>query len=252
MVTLDALVVATALPAIGHDLKVGVSDARLDHQRLRAHVCVRDRHRRRARRSARSPPGVLRRLGPVHRGIGGVRAGPNRRTPARRAGGAGTRGGGGDAAVADAPDRRLSARASRRSCRHLGRRRRAGSRLRTRDRRRDHPGHRLALDLLGQRTDRRGRGVPSPARASRSARASRPPGSARDGALERRGDRARVGAGALGRRRLGERRGAGRAGCRLRLLAGFVRWERAAEAPILPPALFESRTFSAANATAFL
>jgi EmrB/QacA subfamily drug resistance transporter len=35
-------------------------------------------------------------------------------------------------------------------------------------------------------------------------------------------------------------------------LAGFVRWERRAETPILPPALFESRTFSAANATAFL
>jgi EmrB/QacA subfamily drug resistance transporter len=36
------------------------------------------------------------------------------------------------------------------------------------------------------------------------------------------------------------------------LLAGFVRWERRAETPILPPALFESRAFSAANATAFL
>jgi EmrB/QacA subfamily drug resistance transporter len=36
------------------------------------------------------------------------------------------------------------------------------------------------------------------------------------------------------------------------LLAGFARWERRAETPILPPALFESRAFSAANATAFL
>lgn len=36
------------------------------------------------------------------------------------------------------------------------------------------------------------------------------------------------------------------------LLAGFVGWERRAEAPILPPALFASRAFSAANATAFL
>jgi EmrB/QacA subfamily drug resistance transporter len=36
------------------------------------------------------------------------------------------------------------------------------------------------------------------------------------------------------------------------LLAAFVRWERHAETPLLPPTLFESRTFSAANATAFL
>jgi MFS family permease len=36
------------------------------------------------------------------------------------------------------------------------------------------------------------------------------------------------------------------------LLGGFVRWEGHAETPILPPAMFESRTFSAANATAFL
>jgi EmrB/QacA subfamily drug resistance transporter len=36
------------------------------------------------------------------------------------------------------------------------------------------------------------------------------------------------------------------------LLTQFVRWERRAETPILPPVLFRSRGFSAANATAFL
>jgi EmrB/QacA subfamily drug resistance transporter len=36
------------------------------------------------------------------------------------------------------------------------------------------------------------------------------------------------------------------------LLAGFVAWERRAAAPMLPPRLFANRTFAAANATAFL
>jgi EmrB/QacA subfamily drug resistance transporter len=35
-------------------------------------------------------------------------------------------------------------------------------------------------------------------------------------------------------------------------LAAFIGWERRAEAPMLPPRLFADRTFSAANATAFL
>jgi EmrB/QacA subfamily drug resistance transporter len=36
------------------------------------------------------------------------------------------------------------------------------------------------------------------------------------------------------------------------LLGAFVAWERRAEAPMLPPRLFSDRTFAAANATAFL
>lgn len=36
------------------------------------------------------------------------------------------------------------------------------------------------------------------------------------------------------------------------LLTQFIRWEHRAETPILPPVLFANRTFSAANATAFL
>jgi len=38
----------------------------------------------------------------------------------------------------------------------------------------------------------------------------------------------------------------------LGLLAAFVAWERRAPAPMLPPGLFASRTFAAANGTAFL
>jgi EmrB/QacA subfamily drug resistance transporter len=36
------------------------------------------------------------------------------------------------------------------------------------------------------------------------------------------------------------------------LLAAFVAWEQRAQAPILPPKLFANRTFAAANATAFM
>jgi EmrB/QacA subfamily drug resistance transporter len=36
------------------------------------------------------------------------------------------------------------------------------------------------------------------------------------------------------------------------LLGGFVAWERRAQAPMLPPRLFSDRTFAAANATGFL
>jgi EmrB/QacA subfamily drug resistance transporter len=38
----------------------------------------------------------------------------------------------------------------------------------------------------------------------------------------------------------------------LLLLAGFARWQRTAAAPMLPPALFASRSFKAANAASFL
>ncbi len=41
-------------------------------------------------------------------------------------------------------------------------------------------------------------------------------------------------------------------GAGLLLLAGFVSWERRATQPMLPPRLFANRTFTAANATAFL
>jgi len=44
----------------------------------------------------------------------------------------------------------------------------------------------------------------------------------------------------------------GTLGAGLLLLAGFVSWERRATQPMLPPRLFANRTFAAANATAFL
>ena len=49
MVTLDNLVVTTALPVIRHDLHANLSAARVDGQRLHADVRGAAAHRRRAR-----------------------------------------------------------------------------------------------------------------------------------------------------------------------------------------------------------
>ena len=49
MVTLDNLVVTTALPVIRTDLNAGRRRARVDDQRVHAHVCRLPPHRRGAR-----------------------------------------------------------------------------------------------------------------------------------------------------------------------------------------------------------
>ena len=107
MVTLDSLVVMTALPVMGRDLNAGALHIGVDGQRLRADLCRRHRHLRRARRPVRAAPGLHRRPGVVHGRLSRVRAGAHGRDADRRPGGAGGRRRGHHPVEPDHPHRRL-------------------------------------------------------------------------------------------------------------------------------------------------
>ena len=118
-------------------------------------------------------------------------------------------------------------------------------------RRRGRPGHQLGVDLLAQRPDRPRR---APVRVRPDAgELRRRPGDrpARPGARHRRRARARVGlvrgnsAGWDSPEVLGTLI-AGAA-----LAVGFLAWQLRARAPMIPPALFRSRAFSAGNVATF-
>src|SRR6266540_900345 len=135
-----------------------------------------------------------------------------RRDPHRRARDSGHRRGARHAPQPDHPERCLSAGATRRDHRHLGRHRRPGRGQRSSRRRRRNRGARLALDLLAERADfRRGRVLRAHA-ARRELRPADAARSARRGPRVGRRYRRCVGARAGNRRRPGHRRGDWRLG----------------------------------------
>ncbi len=212
MVILDSVVVITALPRMQRDLHVSLSSLQWT---LNAYgiafaagiitaAALGDRFGRRkvftiglalfTRRFRRLRPGAepIR----VDRRPDGARA--------RRRGRA--------AAELDDPDGGFPGRASRDDRRDLRRPRRSRRRDGTDRRRRRHAGHRLALDLLDQRPDRRRRRAPRPSVATRElwrTGATRP---RRSRARHRRRRRAGLGAQPRQRGWLVERRGRGHVG----------------------------------------
>ena len=171
MTALDTLVVTTALSTIRRDLGASVEElewtvnaynlsfavllmtAAALGDRLRPAARLRRRHR-----------ALRRRLGGLRGGALGRRADRRPRRPGRRR----RRG---DDAGPGAGRRRLPAGEARRRARHLLRRQRARGRGRAAGRRRDHPGDRLAVDLLAERADRAGADPAGAARGSRRATA---------------------------------------------------------------------------------
>ena len=154
-----------------------------------------------------------------------------------------------DAADADDPLRGGASGAPRHGAGHLGRRGRPGRRARPRHRRRHRRRPLLAVDLLGQRAHRprpAARRLLPPERKQGPRPGARP---ARPGAHQQRPVRHRVGPGARQRTRLDERRRAAAHVAGALLVAGFVLWERRAAAPMVPLRFFRSRAFSAANLT---
>ena len=175
MVTLDNLVVTTALPVIRDELGATIERARVDRQRLHADLRRPAADRRRARRPLRAPAHVRDRPGDLHRRLGrrGARA-EHRELLDRRARRPGHRRRDRDAADPDDPLRGRPGRAPRHRARRLGRRRRPRRRARPARRRRHRRGHLLAVDLLAQRAHRPRARSRSPARACARATA-RPP-----------------------------------------------------------------------------
>ncbi len=215
MVTLDNLVVTTALPVIRRDLHAGPQRPRVDGERVHPRLRRAAPHGRSARRPLRAPPRLLDRARHLHARLGGGRARAVDRRARRRARGAGPRRRHRPAADADDPLGRRPGRAPRRLPRRVGRDQRAGRRLRPARRRRRRQRHLLALDLLAQRPARPlARAARAPA-ARRDEGAVRPGRSAGPRPRQRRPVRDRVGPrpgqlGGLGHDR--DRRRAGRPG----------------------------------------
>ena len=204
MVSLDNLVVTTAIPVIRTDLGRLARGPRVDGQRLHAHVRRLPPDRCRARRPLRAAAHVRARARRLHAGLGRGGARADRRRAEPRPRGAGSRRRDRDAADADAPQRGGPGREARPRARCVGRDRRPRDRLRPGRRRRRRRGDLVAVDLLAQRPHRP---RPRPARAAaargepRPRRAARPPGRR---ARERRALRDRLGPRARERPGLGE------------------------------------------------
>ena len=177
MVTLDNLVVTTALPVIRKDLGAGIEGPRMDGQRLHADLRRPAPDRRRARRPLRPPAAVRDRAGALHRRLGGGGARTVDRRARRRSRGAGRRRRDRHAADPDDPLVGGAGGEARRRARRLGRHRRPRGRARSARRRRGRLGPLLAVDLLDQRA-RRPRDDPAraaaPRRDPRPVRAARP------------------------------------------------------------------------------
>ena len=172
LITLDALVVVTALPSIHADLGGGAGNlpwiinayALTFAAGIITAAALGDRLGQETH--------VRRRAAAVQPRLGRVRAGAQPRHPDRLPGHPGPRRRDRHASGPDPPHVVLPGRAPRRGRRDLGRGRRPRCRVRTSGRRRGHRGPRLALDLLGERAarHRRRRGCPPrPARDVRSA-----------------------------------------------------------------------------------
>ncbi len=171
MVSLDNLVVSTAIPVIRTDLDASLEQLDVDRQRLHPDVRGAPAHRRGARRPVRPEADVRDRADDLHARLGRGSARPERRDPQPLPRRPGARRRDRDAAHADDPERSRPGRAARARARCLGRDRRARDRARAARRRSGRRGCLVAVDLLAQRPDR--------ARA-RPALAAAPPGEPRD------------------------------------------------------------------------
>ena len=194
MVTLDNLVVTTALPVIRTGPAREPRGARVDGQRLHAHVRGTPPDRRCPRRPFRAAADVRRRTRDLHARLGGGRTRALDGRARRRPGDPGRRRRNRDAADPDDPLGGGSGREARRRPRRLGRDRRPRRRPRPARRRRGRLRPLLAVDLLDQRA---GRPRADPARAAsprRDARALRPARPPRRRPRQRRPARDRVGA----------------------------------------------------------
>ena len=206
MVSLDNLVVTTALPVIKADLGASlqglewtVNAYTLDLRRLAP-------DRRRAGRPVRAQADVPGGSCDLHGRLRGGGARAEHRRAGRRPGPAGRRRRDRHAAHPDDPLRGRAAGPPRHGARHLGRRQRPRRRARPGGRRRDRRGSLLAVDLLAQRPDRpraaADRSDP-PVRVQGPEPLARP---ARPGPRQRRPARHRLGPGPRQRARLDEPR----------------------------------------------
>ena len=206
MVTLDNLVVTTALPVIRKDLHASLSQLEWTVNAYTLTFAVLLLTGRGARRPVRAQADVLGRDRDLHVVVrrGRARSECHRARPGARCAGRGRRDR--DAAHADDPVRGGSAGAARAGAWCLERDRRSRGRDRTARRRRRRRRDLVAVDLLAQRADRadpRAARVPAPARIPRPGRPARP---RRPGPRQRRPVRDRVGPRARQRGRLGQRR----------------------------------------------
>ena len=154
MVTLDNLVVTTAIPVIRAGPRRVAREPRVDGQRLHAHVRGAAPDRRGARRPLRPPAGLRDRRRHLHARLGRGRARADRRGAEHRARRAGARRRDRDAADADDPQRGGADGEARARARRLGRDQRPRGRVRPGRRRRRRRGALVAVDLLAQRPDR--------------------------------------------------------------------------------------------------
>ena len=255
MVTLDNLVVTTALPVIRTDLAREPRGARVDGQRLHAHLRRAAPDRRRARRPLRAPADVRDRARRSSRS-------PRRRPRSRRRwtcssppgrsralGGAIV-----DAADPDDPLRGGAGREARRRARRLGRDRRPRRRPRPARRRRGRLRPLLAVDLLDQRADRP-RADPARAAAARRDATARPTSSTSRASASSapacfgivwglvRGN----GQGWTSPEIVLVARSAARSSS-----PAFVLWELRAATPMLPMRFFRNRTFAMTNVASLL
>ena len=154
MVSLDNLVVTTALPVIRQDLGATLAAAGVDGERVHAHLRRAPADRRRAGRPVRAQADVRPRPADLHRRLRSRGAGAEQRGAHRRPGPAGRRRRYRHAAHPDDPLRGRASGPPRHGARHLGRRQRPGRRARPGGRRRHRRGPLVAVDLLDQRPDR--------------------------------------------------------------------------------------------------
>ncbi len=205
MVTLDALVVVTALPSMHRDLGGGIGTLQWTVSAysiafgagILTAAALGDRLGRRR--------GLRGRLGPVHGGVRLLRPGADRRDARGLPGRAGPRRRGRPAARAHPSHLGVPSRAPRRGGGDMGWYRRAGGGRGAARRGVDHRGAELALDLLGERAHRRAgrdRGSVPAARELRAACSARRAG---PGPCLRRCGAAHLGPGAGQPKRVGER-----------------------------------------------
>ncbi len=159
MLLLDITIVNVALPDIARDLQGELQRSAVGGRRLRAHPGRPAAHRRVARRSPRAPAGVRRRARAVHARLAGVRPRARLARPDPRPRSAGDRRRGALLGLPRAARPGVRGPRAGDGVRLLGRddRRRGGGRAAGRGRAHLRPG--LAVHLLPQPPDRRGRAV---------------------------------------------------------------------------------------------
>ena len=248
MVTLDNLVVTTALPVIRRDLHAGIGGLEWTVNAYTLTFAVLLLTGRRARRPLRPPPDVRARARHLHARLRRCGARAVDRRARRRPRGAGPRRRDRDAADADDPLRGRAGRAARPRARRLGRDQRPRGRVRAARRRRRRQRHLLALDLLAERPDRARARAARAAAARRDARPLRPARPPRPRPRQRRPLRDRLGARPRQHASAGaRRRSSARSSVGAVLVAAFVAWELPRPAPMLPMRFFRDRTFALAN-----